>query len=164
MNRYFVFVALLLAFPQSAHCSCLPRPSVEATVRVRSCTAISFGAGHEAYGNGDYLRSNANISGVVLRGKVMSSELKWRDPPPHREFGNSEWDPTPLQMGSLENFVLLGYKSTECPKLVNSKIQIITINRCCDLLPKNGSCAVPFPIYEIFTVNTKSYPVTGSKR
>lgn len=162
LNRTLMLV-LTAAIAGVAHGKCLDVPSVEVVIEVIACHATSYGAGLEKDPSDEIMTSTANVSGVTLRGKVISNGLRWRYPPPHRKLGNEKWEPKPPPKGGYEQFLVIGSEFKDCPAFFKKPVRLLSSGQCCDTIPRSDTCAVPQKIYQLVTPSVESWPIQVGK-
>ncbi len=157
------------------HSSCLESPEILSEVEVYSCQPLTIGASvlplqlpglQGDYNFNDHLKIDP-ISGVIIRAKVLKSNLVWPDTKHHIEPAWVQWKPWPA--GNIL-FFISGTPEDVCPGTPTSrqnrsfarknyksslilnteKVQnithVVTLSDCCDTFPAQGTCLVPFPI------------------
>lgn len=171
------------------HSSCLESPKILSEVEIYTCQPITIGAsvlpiqlpGMRA----NYFEQFKidPVSGVIIRAKVLNSNLVWPDTKEHLAPYSVQWEPWPT--GNFV-FFMSGTPEDVCPGTPTNKqnrsfsnrnrkysptlmtekalniTHVISQSDCCDTFPAQGTCLVPFPIAkeefepEIWILHTSS--------
>jgi hypothetical protein len=132
---------LALAAMISADCyaKCVFAPHIQSDVEVWSCVAATFGASNSNFYDFSRLyERNASFSGTLLSVKVKKSHFVWDDPKDHRTNGFHPW-----AAGQVHTLFVDRPVDAVCPTSLPSTMTVLTMDDCCDVLPRKGLCLVP---------------------
>ncbi len=139
-----VFAALLCGV---ALADCAQPPDIRATVKVRSCVAVTFGASDvsmDSYApNSREYEAGAKVSGTLLSVEVVTSDIRGGDPRA-RNYYLQTWS-----KGHSLNLFVSDPPARACPAVLYGTETVTVIPDCCDVYPLKGLCLVPDSIVRV---------------
>jgi len=163
MTLRAIYVTILsAALVQSAQARCAYHPEILATVTVRGCVAVTFGAtdskwtwGPEHALNGvdtwPMYRAGDKLSGTLLTVIVKKSRFIWAD-------GRTPNDARLWAKGESRNLFLQEDPTDVCPAVLPTDTTVQSQPVCCDTAPGGWECLLPRNIALVKVVADEARP------
>ena len=139
INLVLAIVGVLTVSAGRAMCAATTENLVR--VEVYACQQIKIGASSSRPPAHAIHKRGSSITGILITGRVIESEIVWDADSNDAAYLVEAGKVSP---GESSTFFLNGNASKICSVLVGTEKTFITERPCCDVIPADGVCLVPW--------------------